>query len=388
MNILHVIPAIAARYGGPSVVVLETCQGLVRRGHSVIVATTDADGPSRLKVPLGEVTTYQGTSCIFFERTSSEAFKWSPKLARWLDAMCGRFDVVDVHAIFSHSSLVAGRACRHAGVPYVVRPHGSLDPWSLERKRVQKRLLFWLGARRLLTGAAGIQYTTAEEQRLAEAFLPWLTHGFVVPLGIAGHAFARTPAVPSSPPYLLTMSRLESKKGLERLITAFHEATVMGRGADWRLVIAGDGDAAHVRHLKHVAATGHAASRILFPGWVTGAEKTRLLRGAAVFACPSAQENFGVSVVEAMASGVPVLVSQGVNLAPDINAANAGWVVDPAAPSFARVLESVLGDRPGQTTRGKAAAQLARRFGWDQSLDALVTMYRSVQAPRGGGVAA
>ncbi len=388
MNILHVIPAVAARYGGPSAVVLETCQGLASRGHSVLIATTDADGPSRLPVPLGQMTTYQGAPCIFFERTSSEAFKWSRDLARWLDQMCGRFDVVDIHAVFSHSSLVAGRACRQSGVPYIVRPHGSLDPWSLARKRPQKRLLFWLGARRLLTGAAGIQYTTVEEQRLAEASLPWLAHGSVVPLGVSRESFSRKPGVPASPPYLLTMSRLESKKGLERLISAFHQATVMGRGAEWRLVIAGDGDAAYVRTLKHLAATGTAASRILFPGWVSGAEKVKLLRGAALFACPSAQENFGISLVEAMACGVPVIVSRGVNLAPEINSANAGWVVDPLAPSFARVLESVLGDRPGQAARGKAAARLAVRFGWDQSLDALVTLYESVHGPRGGGVAA
>lgn len=388
MNILHVIPAVAQRYGGPSAVVLETCQGLARRGHSVLIAATDADGPGRLNVPLGQVTTYQGVPSIFFERTSSESFKWSRDLARWLDETCGRFDVVDIHAVFSHSSLVAGRACRQAGVPYLVRPHGSLDPWSLTRKRLQKRVLFWLGARRLLTGAAGVQYTTAEEQRLAEAQLPWLTRGSVVPLGISSEAFSRKSAVPASPPYLLTMSRLEAKKGLEPLIAAFHRATLMGRGAEWRLVIAGDGDAAYVRQLKHLAATGTAASRILFPGWVTGSEKARLLRAAAVFASPSAQENFGISVVEAMAAGVPVLVSRGVNLAPEINSANAGWVVDPLAPSFSRVLESVLGDRPGQAARGKAAARLARRFGRDQSLDALVTLYQSVQPPRGGGVAA
>jgi glycosyltransferase involved in cell wall biosynthesis len=162
----------------------------------------------------------------------------------------------------------------------------------------------------------------------------------------------------------------------------------MGRNAEWRLVIAGDGEPGYVDRLMRLAAGGAAARRIVFPGWVRGAEKARLMRGAAVFASPSAQENFGLAVVEAMAAGVPVLVSRGVNLAPEINRANAGWVVDPLAPSFARALESVLGDRPGQAARGRAAAELARRFTWDRSLEALVALYQSVQRPHGGGKAA
>jgi glycosyltransferase involved in cell wall biosynthesis len=354
----------------------------------VLIATTDADGPARLDVPLGQVTTYEGVPCVFFERTSSEAFKWSRDLASWLEQTCGHFDVVDIHAVFSHSSLAAGKACRQANVPYVVRPHGSLDPWSLTRKRLQKRVLFWLGARRLLEAASCVQYTTTEERRLAESQLPWLAPGTIVPLGIAREGFGRRSKQPTSGPFLLTMSRLEEKKGLERLISAFHDATLMGRAAEWRLVIAGDGDASYVRSLKRLAATGAASSRILFPGWVTGAEKSRLLGSASVFAAPSAQENFGISVVEAMARGIPVLVSRGVNLASEINSANAGWVVDPLAVSFPRVLEGVLGDRPGQSARGKAAARLAQRFGWDQSLDALVTLYERVHTSGKGGVAA
>ena len=377
MKILHVIPSIAPRYGGPSFVALETCQGLVDRGHHVRLATTDADGPGRLSVPLGAPTIYQGVETIVFPRAASEAFKWSPGLVRWLDTHVAGFDVVDIHAIFSHSSLAAGRACRDNGVPYVVRPHGSLDPWSLSRKAWQKRILFWLGARRLLTGAARVQYTTAEEQDLAEQALPWLSNGVVVPLGVAGGPDPVT-AQPESPPYILTLSRLEQKKGLELVIAAFHQITVAGHLADWRLVIAGDGEPSYVRDLKRIAANGPAAARIRFTGWVDGETKARWLRGASLFAAPSAQENFGLSVLEAMAVGVPVIVSTGVNLAPGIARAGAGWLAEPRAASFPRVLESVLGDRAARLARGRSAAVFAREFGWDRSLDELVSLYHSV----------
>jgi glycosyltransferase involved in cell wall biosynthesis len=187
---------------------------------------------------------------------------------------------------------------------------------------------------------------------------------------------------------VLTLSRLERKKGLELLIAAFHQVAVSGALADWRLVIAGDGDVAYVRDLKRLAANGAAAARIDFPGWVSGAEKAALLRRASLFACPSEQENFGVAVVEAMADEVPVLVSPGVNLAPDIAAAGAGWIAERNAASFPRVLEAILNDRPARLARGQAAASLARRFTWDRSVDALVALYEDVRRPGHGGLAA
>jgi glycosyltransferase involved in cell wall biosynthesis len=389
MRILHVIPAIAARYGGPSAVALETCRALEDRGHDVLIATTDADGPERLALPLGQPNRYDGVRLLAFERTRSEAFKWAPDLVAWLDEAVRQFDVVDVHAIFSHSSLAAGRACRATGVPYVVRPHGALDPWSLSRKSWQKHVLFWLGARRLLTGAAQVQYTTREEQRLAERRLSWLTNGVVVPLGVPEESLLNGPTTPSQPPYVLVMSRLERKKGLELLIDAFHEVTARDRFASWRLIIAGDGEPDYVRSLRAAAASGAAGSRVVFAGWVGGPEKAALLRGASLFASPSEQENFGLSVVEAMAAGVPVLVSHAVNLAPDIARSGAGWVVERNPVTFPRVLESMLDDRPARAARGHAAWMLARQFTWNRGVDALEALYRRVVADRrGGGVAA
>src|SRR5438045_9411043 len=117
MRVLHVIPGVAARYGGPSQAVFEMCWALGEQGVDALVVTTDADGPGRLKVERARPITHRGVPTIFFSRQLSEAFKYSHPLAVWLTRKVGRFDVVHIHAIFSHSSLAAARACRRHGIP-------------------------------------------------------------------------------------------------------------------------------------------------------------------------------------------------------------------------------------------------------------------------------
>lgn len=381
MRVLHVIPAIADRYGGPSVVVIAAARALQRAGHDVLVATTDADGEGRLDVPVGATTSWSGIPVIFFSRVVSEAFKWAPALASWLRGHVKEFDVVDVHAVFSYSSIEAGRACRKAMVPYVVRPHGALDPWSLSRKPLQKQMVLFAGARRMLAHAARMQYTTLAEQRLAENALPWLPAGAVVPLGVDEEWFAETTGA-SGDPYVLAMSRLDRKKRLELLIDAFHAIASDATLPRWRLVLAGEGRPDYVIALRTRAREGAAADCISFVGWVSGDEKQRLVRGASLFASPSTQENFGLSIVEAMAAGVPVLVSPGVNLAEEIDAAGAGWVVDRDASTLVAPLRMILGDVDERAVRGRAARRLADRYRWDRSTEALVAMYQDVVSIR------
>jgi glycosyltransferase involved in cell wall biosynthesis len=359
------------------------CLALVRAGVDVTLASSDADGDGRLEVPLEEPIEREGVPSIFFARAASEAFKWTPALSRWLRSNTASFDIVHVHAVFSHACLATGRACRRAGRPYLVRPLGSLDPWSLRRHRVRKRVLMTAGARSLLQGAAAIHYTSAEERRLAEGALAGLPPGVVVPLGVDDELFkhAADTRRTDAATYVLSLSRLDPKKGVDVVIRAFHLLAEEGT-APPRLVIAGDGPAGYVASLRAIAGGGAARDLIEFRGWVDGDERRGLLQGSAVYVLPSRQENFGISVAEAMASGVPVVISPGVNLADDVIEADAGWITEPEPSALAALLRTVLASGAELERRGNSARALAERFRWSRIAHELLRLYDEIL--RGG----
>jgi len=389
MRVLHVIPAVAPRYGGPSHAIVQMCAALRDRGTECLVVTTDADGRSRLPVQLERPVTYRGMPTLFFRRQWSESFKYSRPLARWLDTGVTRFDVVHIHAVFSHACLEAGRACRQRAVPYVVRPLGTLDPWSLGQKPVRKRILWHWRAREVLRRAAAIQYTTAEERRRVERSLG-LERGVVIPLGVddelligrvePGRFRGRYPEL-AGRPYALVLGRLHPKKGLELLLEAFLEITRSHELAHWRLVMAGDGDTAYVARLRRLIERRDGANRVLCVGWLDGVEKAAALGEAALLVLSSRQENLGLAALEALACGVPVLVSAAVNLAPEIQSAGAGWVTGLQHGALTTTLIAALQSEQERARRGAAGRELVtHRFRWSSIAAELDALYRAVSA--------
>jgi glycosyltransferase involved in cell wall biosynthesis len=378
IRVLHVVPAVAPRYGGPSTAVFGMCRALAAEGVETLVATTDADGAGRLDVPLGEVVRTGGTSTIYFRRRGSEAYKWAQGLSLWLSGHVRDYELVHVHAVFSYASMAAGRAALAANVPFVVRPLGTLDPWSVAHHRWRKRALLGLGLQRTLAAASAMHYTSAGEQQLAEGAHAWLPRGVVVPLGIDDALFAPGEQPDAAHPYVLTMSRLDRKKGIDLLIRAFHDVSGRRGAEQWRLVVAGDGDAAYVRDLKRLAASGPAAGRIVFTGWLDGARRDACVRRATLFTLPSAQENFGMALVEALACGVPAIVTPGVNLAPEISRAGAGWTVERSVADLATGLHTAIRDSGERAKRSAAARTCAQRFRWKVVGRALLDFYATV----------
>jgi glycosyltransferase involved in cell wall biosynthesis len=344
-----------------------------------------------LDVKLGSPASYENVSAIFFERQWSEAYKYSRPLALWLDRHVADFDAVHIHAVFSHSCLAAARACRKRGVPFVVRPLGTLDPWSLRQKRWKKSLFWYLGVERMLKGASAIHYTTTEEQNLAEESLG-LTRGVVIPLGIEADLFngmegagKEIPRALTSAkhPYVLVLSRLHQKKGLEVLVPAFLSLVKRPEFAKWKLILAGDGETKYVDSLKTLVKSCGGNGNVVFTGWLDGELRKDILRKASLLALTSYQENFGLCAVEALACGVPVLVSPHVNLAAEIEKTGAGWVAPLESGSLERTLAETFSDDKERAHRGAIGREFVRRrFTLDAVAERLISLYKSVTTDR------
>jgi glycosyltransferase involved in cell wall biosynthesis len=372
MRVLHIIPAIAPRYGGPSQSVLELCESLQRRGVDAEICTTDADGRGQLSVELGKPTMYQGVRCHFARRDWSEAFKYSHSMQRWLDEHLTEFDVVHIHAVFSHSTYAAARACRQHGIPYIVRPLGTLEPWSMQQKRLRKLIAWNLVFHRVLQQAAAVHYTTDQERELTESTLN-LRNGIVIANGVSenllqaprGDAWRQRIGIPARSPFLLSLSRLHPKKGLDLLLKAFVELKAQGHLAGWHLVVAGDGETPYVNHLRTLPAKSAAEPFVHWVGWLEGETKMGTLAEAGLFVLSSFQENFGIGALEAMACGTPVLVSRQVGLAAQVLQSQAGWVVDLNPDGLRKGILEATANPAGLSARGAAARTLvAEQFTW------------------------
>jgi glycosyltransferase involved in cell wall biosynthesis len=367
-------------------------RALLGQGVQVLIAATDADGPGRLPVPLWRPSWYHGVPTIFFQREWHDSFEYSRPYARWLRRYVGEFDVVHIQLVFSYPCLVAAVACQRCGVPYVICPQGSLDPWSLRQKPLRKQVLWHLCVKRMLEEAAAIHYATAEERRRTEHSLG-LGRGAVVPLALDEDVIQaaasmrefrdRSPG-PGPAPYVLVLCRLHPKKGLELLLDVFLQVTSSAEFRSWRLLVAGDGEPAYVASLRRRVADQHGAERVIFTGWLQDHERAAALREAALFALISHQENFGLAVAEALACGVPVVVSEDVNLAPEIRAAEAGWIVAREQVALTATLRDALRRADERARRGAAGKALAfSQFSPAVVGPKLVELYESVTGAPG-----
>jgi glycosyltransferase involved in cell wall biosynthesis len=357
------------------------CRALQQQGIEVLLVTTDA-GLSEDQRRDGYVADYKGVPAMFFPLQLGESFKYSRPLASWLSANVSHFNLAHIHAVFNHSSVAAAHICNRNGVPYVVRPLGTLDPWSMSQKSLRKHLFWQLSGKGMLRRAAAVHYTT-EAEKLATERLFGLNHGKVIALGIetkSATTLSRERLAHYFPslagdPYVLVLSRLHPKKGLDVLIEAFLSLAHEPKFAHWRLVLAGDGPADHVDDLKWRAA---ASERVIFTGWLDGEKKDAVLSAASLLALPSHQENFGLCVMEAFSHSVPVLLSPHVNLAEEIVLANAGWVATVDKDALQTRLAEALDDEEERARRGRAGKQLSQKYSWENAARGLADLYRNI----------
>jgi len=375
MRVLHVIPAVGPSYGGPSRAIVGMTESLAARGVVVEVATTDRDGPARLPVRLGEGVRRGNVLYHFFRTMPSGEWKLSLSLAHWLRSNAASYDLVHVHGMFSFSTIPACRTARGCGIPYVLRPLGTLTPASLGFRSWKKRPYFALVERTHLEGAAAIHVTSPQEEEAVRA-LGFGDRTRLVPLGVETPAIHREAERDAAATIrFLFLGRLHPIKQLPLLLEAFALAARSG-SANVELVIVGGGHPAYRRELEEVASTFGVSRRVHFTGEVSQSATHELFGAADVFVLPSRTENFGLAAAEALGAGLPVIVTEQVGLAHDITSAQAGRVVQPTASALASAIRELAEDASLRARMSVNARRLAdERYSWSRSADALIEVY-------------
>jgi glycosyltransferase involved in cell wall biosynthesis len=389
VKILHVIPTYvpAYRHGGPVFATHGLAQALVRAGHEVTVFTTNVHEREDLAVPLGLPVAVDGVTVRYFPTALSRRLYVSPPMGKALQTKVAGFDVLHLHSLFLWPAAAAGYFARRAGVPYLVAPRGMLVRALVAgHGALRKRLWLSLVDRRLLEAASGLHLTSALEVAEAEGFGYRLPPRFVVPNGLDAAALAHDPAEPPSPalaraleagPFFLYLGRLSWKKGLDRLVEA------VARVPAARLLVAGNDEEGLRLRLEAQAAQLGAAARVAFLGAVAGPDKTWLLRRATALVLASSSENFGNVVLESWAAGRPVVVTPEVGLAPEVEAAGAGWVTAAAPEALAATLTEVLAQPTAADEAGRrGAVHVTAHFSWDSVARRMAAVYEQVRGDR------
>lgn len=359
--------------GGVARAVASLSNALVALGHTVELVTLD---------PTDSTWDQVVTAPVHKLGVGRTNYRYSSTLLPWLRRNRERFDVAIVNGLWQYISFAAWRAFAGTGTAYVVYPHGMLDPWfkrTFPLKHV-KKWLYWPWAEyRLLRDAAAVIFTSEEERlRARESFWLYRCREQVSPLGIESpdnaHDEARAkflekfPAV-SGGRFLLFLGRIHPKKGCDILLEAF-----AGADAATKLVIAGPDQTGRQTELQSQAARLGVADRVEFTGMLEGALKAGAFAAADAFVLPSHQENFGLSVVEALAAGLPVLISNRVNIWREIEEAGAGFVApdDLAGTRDLLARWHACDDETRDAMRARARQLFQQRFTVERAANSLV----------------
>jgi glycosyltransferase involved in cell wall biosynthesis len=381
IHTLHVIPSVSAKHGGPSYAVRAIARALKAVDVDVTIATTDDDGDdARLGVPIGERVDEDGAGVYYFRRDILP-YKVSVGLARWLRSNVSKFDVVHVHALFSFSSTTAAHYAHHKGVPYMIRPLGVLNRYGLENRRpVLKKLTMPLIENRILRHSATIHYTSeAEKREASEVSAEIAMHrAAVIALPIEreiGEADELRRAFPQiqNKRVILFLSRIDPKKGIELLLDAFAKVSQQLSGV--ALVIAGKGEANYTAALRQRSKELKIDNNVIWAGHLEGALKAAAFAAADVFVLPSYSENFGIAAGEAMACGIPTIVTEGVAVSEEIRANEAGIVISTEAHEVASAIYRMLTDLE---LAGRLSANAKRLAAGRYSLEAIGAQLRNL----------
>lgn len=389
LKIAHVVPTYlpAWRYGGPIRSVHSLCRALVAAGHEVHVFTTNVNGDEDSDVLLAQPVDVDGVMVWYFPSKWLRRLYWSPALASTFNRVVKDFDVVHLHSVFLWPTMKAARAALHAHVPYILSPRGALVPELFRRRSYIIKMLWMVFFERFtIEHAAAIHATSQREANLIKRFGLRMREIYIVPNGIemyGGEVGEEgvpkvVQAAAAQSEFIVFIGRISWEKGLDRLIQALPYLPNIV------LVVAGNDESGYTQKLSEQSVDAGVAERVLFVGAVNGAAKDLLLKRAKVLVLPSYSENFGNVVLEAMAVGCPVVVSDEVGAAEVVALAGAGIVSSGEPSQLAESIRTIISNPEVWKAFSRAGINAVKNnYAWDKVAAQMVDVYLRISAKSG-----
>ena len=388
MRVLHVTASMSPILGGPPTAVRGLATALAQQEVycEVITAREPAVG--------NDVSPIPGVKIHSFDTEFPAQFwpGYSRKLAAFLDSVAQGFDLVHIHQTMSYTTYAAFHASRKHALPYVLSPRGDLDVWALRHKGFKK----WMYRKALLDNVlksadALHAVSPAEAARIAE--LGYETPTFMIPNGVdlrepnpsaASEFLARHPIL-AGRRVVLFLGRLHRKKGVDVLARGF-SMTAM-RFPDAVLLVVGPDEGARGSMKSILEQTG-VLERAVFTGMLTGDRKRAAFQCAELFVLPSYSEGFSNAVLEALAAGLPVVISEQCNF-PEVAEHEAGFVVPLDDASVCEAIGKLLSDARLGARMGRNGRRLVtEHYTWQSAAASMAACYRTLlrRPPADAGV--
>ncbi|BBD69165.1 group 1 glycosyl transferase [Nostoc commune NIES-4072] len=383
MKILFIAPYIGAIYGGTSKMVTDLLEGIGRLGVTVDLVTTNANGSNTLDVPLNEWITRKYYRVQHFDCWYRDDFIISASLIKWLVSNINNYDIVHSQTVFSPMISVTHLICKYFHIPYIVTPHGMLEPWALSYKIWKKRIYYKLFENPSIKNSSAIQAMSSLELKNINSLQ--LQNTIFIPNGIHCKEFETLPTpeifyqqFPKTrgKTLILFLGRIDPKKGLDLLAPAF--AKVHNQFPDTHLVVAGPDNIGFMDKAQNYFLQAGCLDAVTFTGMVSGTLKYAALAAANLYVAPSYSEGFSISILEGMASGLPCIITTACNF-PEAAKAQAAHVVEIDVNAIANALIECLSHPQQATEMGDRAREfIFQNYTWDRAAHKLIQVYKTV----------
>ena len=381
MKILHVIPSLNPATGGPPIVAASLAAAQAALGcQTGIIAYDFPHAADNVQTALRGIPNIKDVAIGYLPPLTRYERLFAADAKRRAVPLVEQADLIHLHGVWDPLIKVFAAVARKKSTPYVLTPHGMLDPWALSQKNAKKKLALMLGYRRMLNSTAFLHFLNADEQSLAEP-LRLRSPGKVIPNGIFPQeidslpnpgGFRRAYPAIGHRKYILFLSRLHHKKGLDYLADAF--AIVAQRYPQAQLVVAGP-DAGALADFERQVTQLNLADRIHIVGPLYGEQKLQAMVDCDCFCLPSRQEGFSLAITEAMACQVPVVISKACHF-PEVEQARAGIITELDPKAIAAAIISIFSDSPTAQRMGWAGRDLVQNnFTWPTVAQRMIDAY-------------